>query len=184
MKFQRRTAIHIGGAGWLILCATGSDALAQEAAAATQLPDITVTAPSPNSAPPCRRSDTRAGARRPYGARPQSRAQRTVPADASARCSCASTGRASDRYRSIRHRHRSAERGDPPRGRRPARRSPVLQTRHYRLDLRAGRLEPADHPRPRRQPRRHCRKWHSRRRRLRPRRGPFRAGRPDRDQPG
>ena len=47
MKFQRRTAIHIGGASWLILCATGNGALAQDAAAATQLPDITVTAPSP-----------------------------------------------------------------------------------------------------------------------------------------
>ena len=46
MKFQRR-AIYIGGASWLILCATGNGALAQDAATSTQLPDITVTAPSP-----------------------------------------------------------------------------------------------------------------------------------------
>ena len=47
MKFQRTRAIHIGSASWLILCAAGNGALAQDAAAATQLPDITVTAPSP-----------------------------------------------------------------------------------------------------------------------------------------
>ena len=65
-----------------------------------------------------------------------------------------------------------------------ARRSPVLEARHYRLELRARRLQPADHPRPRRQPRRHRRERHRRRRRLRSRRRPFRADRSARDQPG
>jgi iron complex outermembrane receptor protein len=50
MTFQRRRAFHISGASWLILCGLGSSAMAQDAAApsgATQLPEITVTAPSP-----------------------------------------------------------------------------------------------------------------------------------------
>jgi len=49
MTFKTRRAFHIGGASWLLLCAVGSPATAQDAAkpAATQLPEITVTAPSP-----------------------------------------------------------------------------------------------------------------------------------------
>jgi iron complex outermembrane receptor protein len=50
MTFQRRRAFHIGGASWLLLCAIGNGAAAQDAAApssSTQLPEITVTAPSP-----------------------------------------------------------------------------------------------------------------------------------------
>ena len=50
MTFQRRRAFHISGASWLLLCAMGHGATAQDAAAsagATQLPEITVTAPSP-----------------------------------------------------------------------------------------------------------------------------------------
>src|SRR6195952_3535728 len=50
MTFQRRRALHIGGASWLLLCAAGHHAMAEDAAApaaATQLPEITVTAPSP-----------------------------------------------------------------------------------------------------------------------------------------
>jgi iron complex outermembrane receptor protein len=50
MEFKRRRAIHLGGASWLILCAAGTGALAQDApttAPATQLPEVTVTAPSP-----------------------------------------------------------------------------------------------------------------------------------------
>jgi iron complex outermembrane receptor protein len=50
MTFNKRRAFHIGGASWLILCAVGYPAMAQDAAAppaSTQLPEITVTAPSP-----------------------------------------------------------------------------------------------------------------------------------------
>ena len=50
MTFQRRRAFHFGGASWLLLCAMGHSAIAEDAAtppSATQLPEITVTAPSP-----------------------------------------------------------------------------------------------------------------------------------------
>src|SRR5882757_6602482 len=50
MKFHTRRAVHLGGASWLILCAIGNGAMAEDAAApssSTQLPEITVTAPSP-----------------------------------------------------------------------------------------------------------------------------------------
>ena len=50
MTFNKRRAFHIGGASWLFLCAVGNGAMAQDAAApssSTQLPEITVTAPSP-----------------------------------------------------------------------------------------------------------------------------------------
>jgi iron complex outermembrane receptor protein len=50
MTFPTRRAFHIGGASWLILCGLGGSAMAQDAAApsgATQLPEITVNAPSP-----------------------------------------------------------------------------------------------------------------------------------------
>src|SRR5882724_12083039 len=50
MTFQKRRAFHISGASWLLLCAVGNGAMAQDATApssATQLPEITVTAPSP-----------------------------------------------------------------------------------------------------------------------------------------
>jgi iron complex outermembrane recepter protein len=50
MTFPRKRAFHVSGASWLILCGLGSSAMAQDAAApsgATQLPEITVTAPSP-----------------------------------------------------------------------------------------------------------------------------------------
>ena len=48
MTIQRRRAIHLGGTSWLLLCAMGSGATAQDAARpTTQLPEITVTAPSP-----------------------------------------------------------------------------------------------------------------------------------------
>jgi iron complex outermembrane recepter protein len=47
MKFQGRRAFHIGGASCLLLCAAASGATAQDTPASTQLPDITVTAPSP-----------------------------------------------------------------------------------------------------------------------------------------
>jgi iron complex outermembrane recepter protein len=50
MTFQRRRALQFGGASWLFLCAIGNPAMAEGAAApaaSTQLPEITVTAPSP-----------------------------------------------------------------------------------------------------------------------------------------
>lgn len=51
MTFQRRRrAFHVSGASWLLLCAVSNGAMAQDATAptsATQLPEITVTAPSP-----------------------------------------------------------------------------------------------------------------------------------------
>jgi iron complex outermembrane receptor protein len=51
MTSQRRCAIHLGGASWLLFCAMGYGAMAQDAAppppSATQLPEITVTAPRP-----------------------------------------------------------------------------------------------------------------------------------------
>jgi iron complex outermembrane receptor protein len=51
MTLQRRRAFHAGGASWLLLCAIANGAMAEDAApapsASTQLPEITVTAPSP-----------------------------------------------------------------------------------------------------------------------------------------
>jgi len=49
MAFFVRRAFHISGASWLVLCGIGSNAMSQDAAppAATQLPEITVTSPSP-----------------------------------------------------------------------------------------------------------------------------------------
>ena len=48
MTFPTRRAFHLGGASWLLLCAMDSGAAAQDATGpATQLPEITVTAPSP-----------------------------------------------------------------------------------------------------------------------------------------
>jgi iron complex outermembrane receptor protein len=49
MRFQARRAFHIGGS-WLALCAIGNGAVAQNApvpSSSTQLPEVTVTAPSP-----------------------------------------------------------------------------------------------------------------------------------------
>jgi iron complex outermembrane receptor protein len=50
MIFKKKRAFHFGGASWLMLCAMADGALAQDSAAppaATALPEITVTAPSP-----------------------------------------------------------------------------------------------------------------------------------------
>jgi iron complex outermembrane receptor protein len=50
MAFFARRVFYIGGASWLLLCGTASGAMSEDAAAppsATQLPEITVTAPSP-----------------------------------------------------------------------------------------------------------------------------------------
>ncbi|MEH2519681.1 iron complex outermembrane receptor protein [Bradyrhizobium sp. AZCC 1610] len=50
MTFKKKRAFYFGGASWLLLCAVGNQAMAQGAAAtssSTQLPEITVTAPSP-----------------------------------------------------------------------------------------------------------------------------------------
>ena len=50
MTFKKKRAFYFGGASGLLLCAMADGALAQDAtvpAASTQLPEITVTAPSP-----------------------------------------------------------------------------------------------------------------------------------------
>ena len=50
MTSRKNRAFHFGGASWLLLCAMADGAVAQNAAAppaSTQLPEITVTAPSP-----------------------------------------------------------------------------------------------------------------------------------------
>jgi iron complex outermembrane recepter protein len=50
MTFKKKRAFHFGGASWLLLCAMADGAQAQNAATpspSTQLPEITVTAPSP-----------------------------------------------------------------------------------------------------------------------------------------
>ena len=164
-------------------CARSADgAMAADVPHTTQLPEITVTAPSPivRRKPVVPRATRRASSR---GTAPsQNRQPRPQPQAAA--LGRAAAGRAARRHRPVRDRHRGAERGNPPLRRRDAGRSAVLQTRHHRLELRAGRVEPADHPRPRRQSRRHRRKRHRRRRRLRSRRRPFRADRSAGDQPG
>ena len=183
MTFHGRRAFHIGGASWLLLCAMSAAArwLRTPPPPSTQLPEITVTAPSPIER------------RNVVPSRTPGRVARAVPGRNRERSAAGATarrrqplppaGRAARRDRPVRDGHGGAERGNPPRRRRHARRSPVLQTRHHRLQLRAGRLEPADHPGSRRQSRRHRRKRHGRWRRLRSRRGSFRADRSARDQP-
>src|SRR6266702_1177712 len=50
MTIHKRRAVHLAGTSWLFLWAVGNSALAEDAATAppsTQLPEITVTAPSP-----------------------------------------------------------------------------------------------------------------------------------------
>lgn len=48
MTFLSRRTFHLSGASWLLLCAIGNGAMAEDApSGATQLPEITVTAPSP-----------------------------------------------------------------------------------------------------------------------------------------
>ncbi len=54
MTFQKRRAFHIGGASWLLLWVAGNGAMAEDAAApssATQLPEISVTAPRVSQVP-------------------------------------------------------------------------------------------------------------------------------------
>ena len=161
---------------------TGRWRRTQRHPSSTQLPEITVTAPSPivrrravvPSRTPVRVARTAPGHNRERAPEAASRTGRGR----------ASAGRAAHRHRSICDRHGGAERGDPPPRHRPAWRSPVLEARHYRLDLRARCLEPADHPGPRRQSRRHPRERHQRWRCVRSRRRPFRASRSTGDKPG
>ena len=80
MTFQRRRAFHIGGASWLLLCATGNGAMAEDAAptpsSATQLPEISVTAPRISQAPRRPKKRVLTGERRPPpAAAPQTEAQ-------------------------------------------------------------------------------------------------------------
>ena len=81
MTFKKKRAFHFGGASWLLLCAMADGAMAQDAAApsaSTQLPEITVTAPSPIvRRKPC--AVAHAGARRPRRARPKPRTRAAEP---------------------------------------------------------------------------------------------------------
>ena len=113
------------------------------AAQPQQLPEIVVNAPSPIVRP--RPARPRPAAPRPGGGdRPGARSA-ARPHGAAARL-------APDRRRPVRHRHRGHPRGNPAHGRRDARRLAVRQARHHRLELRARRVEPPDHPRPRQLP--------------------------------
>ena len=184
MTSRTRRAFHLSGASWLLLCAIGNSAMAEDAAAppdATPLPEITVTAPSPIVRHRTVPSRTPARVARAAPGRNRERARQSRTGAGRGR---APTGRAAGRDRSVRNRHRRPNEEIRRSRCRDARRSPVFQTRHHRLQLCAGRIEPADHPRSRRQPRRHRRERHRRRRRLRPRRGSFRAHRPVLYQPG
>ena len=81
MTFKKKRAFHFGGASWLLLCAMADGAIAQDAAApsaSTQLPEITVTAPSPivrrrpaPSRTPARVARTAPGQNRQPAAEPQ-----------------------------------------------------------------------------------------------------------------
>ncbi len=70
MTFKKKRAFHFGGASWLLLCAVSNQAMAQDAASpptSTQLPEISVTAPSPIVR------------RKPAPARTPARVARTAP---------------------------------------------------------------------------------------------------------
>ncbi len=81
MTFKKKRALYFGGASWLLLCAASHHAMAQDAASppsSTQLPEITVTAPSPivrrKPAPPrtpARVARTAPGQNRERSAEPQ-----------------------------------------------------------------------------------------------------------------
>src|SRR4051794_17748411 len=82
MTFKKKRAFYIGGTSWLLLCAVGNHAMAQDAAtppSSTQLPEITVTAPSPigrrravvPSRTPVRVARTAPGQNRQRAAEPQ-----------------------------------------------------------------------------------------------------------------
>ncbi len=160
MSFQLRRAQRLGGASLLLLGAAATPALAQDKPAA-ELPAVTVTAPSPIVRRAIVPSRTATAPRVPRrraiaSAPPKPRQRRQHPPHRSGRAAC--------RDQPVRHGHGDPERGDPPSGRRSARRSLVLQARHHRLKLRTRRLQPPDHQGSRRQPRRHRRERHQRRR--------------------
>src|SRR5882757_2667055 len=82
MTFKKKRAFYIGGTSWLLLCAVSNHAMAQDAAtpqSSTQLPEITVTAPSPivrrravvPSRTPVRVARTAPGQNRQRAAEPQ-----------------------------------------------------------------------------------------------------------------
>ena len=131
-------------------------------AAQTMLPPIVVTAPSPiRSAPPAPSAET---------------SPAVAPVEITVTPLAPVLGALPIVTGAVRDRHRRAERGTAPHALGHARRPPVRQTRHHRVELRAGRSLASDHPRSRRQPRRHYGERNRRGRRVRSRRGPFRAG--------
>ena len=141
---------------------------------ATPLPEITVTAPSPivrRKLVPSPRNLY--GSRTPFRAAIASRPRSRNPR----RCRHAPTRRASRRDRSVCDGHRGAERGNPPAGRRDARRPAVFQARHYRFRVCARRFQPSDHPRSRCQSRRDYRERNWQQRRIGSRRRSLRADR-------
>src|SRR5258705_13430390 len=82
MRFQKKRAFYIGGTSWLLLWALGNHAMAQDAPtppSSTQLPETTVTAPSPvvrrravvPSRTPVRVARTAPGQNRQRAAEPQ-----------------------------------------------------------------------------------------------------------------
>jgi iron complex outermembrane receptor protein len=88
MRIPKRQVFHLAGASWLVLSAMGASAMAQDAPApAAQLPEITVTAPSPivrrkpvASRPPARVATAAAGRHRGPAPQAQPRAQPTPAA--------------------------------------------------------------------------------------------------------
>ena len=177
MTFKKKRAFHFGGASWLLLCAMADGAMAQDAAApsaSTQLPEITVTAPSPivrrRPAPPrtpARVARTAPGQNRQPAAEPQAAPVAAAPQQGVLPV-------VTDQFATVTvvpneeiRRSGGGTLGDLL----------LFKARHHRLQLCAGRLQPADHPGPRRQPRRHRRERHRQQRRLRSRRRSFRADR-------
>ena len=82
MTFPARRAFHVSGASWLLLCAMGHGAIAEDSAApsgATALPEITVTAPSPIQRRNLVPSRTRARGARAVAARHREPAREPQP---------------------------------------------------------------------------------------------------------
>src|SRR4029078_6554577 len=82
MTSNIRRAFHIGGASWLILCAIGNSAMAEDAAApapSAELPEITVTAPSPIAGHRTVRSRTQPRVTRPATGRNRERVAAAAP---------------------------------------------------------------------------------------------------------
>ena len=185
MTSRKKRAFHFGGASWLLLCAMADGALAQDAAAppaSTQLPEITVTAPSPivrrkpavPSRTPARVARAAPGQNRERAAEPQPHPVAAAPQQGVLPV-------VTDQFATVTvvpneelRRSGSATLGDLLFSKPGITGSSFAPGASSRPIIRG----------PRRQPRRHRRERHRRRRRLRSRRGSFRADRSARHQPG